>query len=255
MLLGDAFTLISRAIDSGSAANGYLLVGDLKEQGEELAQKLLLKLFPNERVQIEEGTHPDVYRLEPEGAKRIIKVESMRERIVEPMSTTAFSGGWKVGIIVGADRMEAPSANAFLKTLEEPPEKTLFLLLTDTPDGILPTIVSRCQRVDLPLSEGILEGEYFDAVEDAFSKKDAKRLTELFGDLKDEAEEGEAALVKRKFFKTLMSFARKLMLGGKIESYQAFRNIEAIEEAYHQSEKSMGDEMVISFMLDRIQFS
>lgn len=255
MLLGDAFTLISRAIDSGSAANGYLLVGDLKEQGEELAQKLLLKLFPNERVQIEEGTHPDVYRLEPEGAKRIIKVESMRERIVEPMSTTAFSGGWKVGIIVGADRMEAPSANAFLKTLEEPPEKTLFLLLTDTPDGILPTIVSRCQRVDLPLSEGILEGEYFEAVEDAFSKKDAKRLTELFGDLKDEAEEGEAALVKRKFFKTLMSFARKLMLGGKIESYQAFRNIEAIEDAYHQSEKSMGDEMVISFMLDRIQFS
>lgn len=255
MQVYDAFTLISRAIDSGSAANGYLVVGDLKEQCEDLADKLLNKLFPHERVQIEQGTHPDVYRLEPEGAKRIIKVESMREKIVEPMATTAFSGGWKVGIIVGADRMEAPSANAFLKTLEEPPEKTLFLLLTDTPDGILPTIVSRCQRVDLPLSEGIFEGDRFDLIEEAFSKKDVKALTEVFADLKDEAEDGDALLIKRKFFKTLMSFARKLMISGKLEMYQAYRNIEAIEEAFRQSEKSMGDEMVISFMLDRIRFS
>ena len=115
MEVDEAFSLISHAIDSGHAAHGYLVVGDLKGGCDELTDRLLRKLFPNELEQIEAKGHPDVAWLEPEGAKRIIKVESMRERIVEPMSLAAFSGGWKVGVIVGADRMEAPSANAFLK--------------------------------------------------------------------------------------------------------------------------------------------
>ena len=147
-----AFSLIARAIDAGRAAHGYLVVGDLKGGCDVLADRILRRLFPGELAQIEAKGHPDVAWLEPEGARRIIKVEAMRERIVEPMALAAFSGGWKVGVVVGADRMEAPSANAFLKSLEEPTPKTLYLLLTDQPDAILPTIVSRTQRIDLPLS-------------------------------------------------------------------------------------------------------
>lgn len=252
MEASSAFDLISRAIDLGSAAHGYLICGDLKGNCEELASRILEKLFPDALTQVRENTHPDIHRLEPEGLKRIIKVDSMREKIVDPMSTTSFSGGWKVGVIVAADRMEAPSANAFLKTLEEPPEKTLFLLLTDTPDAILPTIVSRAQRIDLPRSEGILEGSDYESVASAFAAKDAARLVDIYATLKDEAD--EPALFRKRFYKTLLSFARKIMISGKIPAYRAFRNIEAIEDAFRQSEKSMGDEMVISFMLDRIHF-
>lgn len=253
MLRSEAFTLISRAIDSGNAANAYLVVGDIKNEGEELVKAISHKLYPREIEQVKALTHPDIHRLEPEGAKRIIKVEAMRNVLVEPMLTTAFSGGWKLGIIIGADRMEAPSANAFLKTLEEPPEKTLFLLLTDMPDALLPTIVSRCQRVDLPLGEGILKADAYEKARSAFFEKNSSALVELLGELKEEADDSEAIVVKRKFFKTLLGFAREIMLSRKVEAYSAYRNVEAIEEAFRQSEKSMGDEMILSFMLDRIK--
>jgi DNA polymerase-3 subunit delta' len=65
------------------------------------------------------------------------------------VSQTSFAGGWKAGVLVGVDRLNDASANVFLKTLEEPPERTLFLLLTDAPQQLLPTVVSRCQRIDL----------------------------------------------------------------------------------------------------------
>ena len=249
-----AFSLISRAIDAGRAAHGYLIVGDLKGGCDVLTDLILKRLFPDERAQIETKGHPDVAWLEPEGARRIIKVESMRERIVEPMALAAFSGGWKAGVIVGADRMEAPSANAFLKSLEEPTPKTLYLLLTDQPDAILPTIVSRTQRIDLPLSEGALAGDAYDEVASLFAAKDAAGLAAKLAQLKEDAESSDVQLQRKRFFKTLMSFVRPLMLDGRLPRFQAFRNIEAVEEAYRQSERSVNDEAVLSFLLDRIAF-
>lgn len=249
-----AFSLIAHAIDSGHAAHGYLIVGDLRGGCDVLAEKVLKKLFPNEVAQIDAKSHPDVAYLSPEGAKRIIRVESMREKIVAPMALAAFSGGWKVGVISEADRMEAPSANAFLKSLEEPTPKTLYLMLTDQPDAILPTIVSRSQRIDLPLSEGLLEEAELEDVAEAFAAKDASALAAKLADLKDAAEEADLQLVRKRFFKTLMSFVRKMMVAGALPRYQAFRNIEAVEDAFRQSERSMNDEAVLSFLLDRIVF-
>lgn len=254
MEVAEAFSLISHAIDSGHAAHGYLIVGDLKGACDVLADKLLKKLFPDGHAQIESKSHPDIAYLEPEGAKRIIKVESMRERIVEPMSLASFSGGWKVGVIIGADRMEAPSANAFLKSLEEPTPRTLYLMLTDQPDAILPTIISRSQRIDLPLSEGLLEEADYEDVASAFAAKDSAALASKLADLKDDADDADVQLVRKRFFKTIMSFARQMMVDGKLPRFQAFRNIEAIEDAYRQSERSMNDEAVLSFMLDRMVF-
>ena len=260
MEVDEAVSLISRAIDAGRAAHGYLVVGDLKGGCDVLLDRILKKLFPNEIAQIDSKSHPDVAYLEPEGAKRIIKVESMRERIVEPMSLAAFSGGWKVGVIVGADRMEAPSANAFLKSLEEPTPKTLYLMLTDQPDAILPTIVSRSQRIDLPLSEGLLDEGDANEVAEAFAAKDASALAAKLAELKNGAEDADVQLVRKRFFKTLMSFVRKMMISSgaaevrALPRWQAFRNIEAVEDAYRQSERSMNDEAVLSFMLDRIVF-
>lgn len=253
MEVGEAFSLISRAIDAGRAAHGYLICGDLDTSAGELARRILAKLFPDAQALLKSNSHPDVSRVEPEGAKRIITVKSMRERILEPMSASSFSGGWKVSVITGADRMEAPSANAFLKSLEEPPPRTLHLLLTDAPDAILPTIISRTQRIDLPFSDGALDGEDAEAVGDAFAARDGKALAEIFKNLKD-AEDEDAAFVRKRFYRTLMGFARKMMLGGKLPAYKAFRNIEAVEDAYRQSERSLNDEAVLCFMMDRISF-
>ena len=254
MEVDEAFSLISCAIDSGRAAHGYLLVGDLKGACDVLTDRILRKLFPDATAQIASRTHPDVAWLEPEGKKRIIRIDSMRERIVDPMSFAAFSGGWKVGVIVGADRMEPPSANAFLKSLEEPTTRTLYLMLTDQPDAILPTIISRSQRVDLPLSEGLLNGPDTDEIAEAFAAKDASALAAKLAELTDDADDAETQLARKQFFRTLMGFVRQMMVAGKLPRYQAFRNIEAVEDACRQCERSMGAEAVLSFMLDRIVF-
>lgn len=254
MEVAEAYSLISRAIDAGRAAHGYLIVGGVNGNASELTELILKKLFPNELAQIEAGTHPDVVTLAPEGKARIISVDSMRDKIVGPMMTTAFSGGWKVGVIYGADRLRAESANAFLKSLEEPTEKTMYLLLTDQPDAILPTIISRSQRIDLKLPDGILSGDDYTEVAEAFAKKDAAALAEKLKALKEDAEDEDVALVRKAFYKTLMSFVRELMASGKVPRHQAFENIEVVEAAYRRSEKSISDESVLSYMVERIVF-
>jgi DNA polymerase-3 subunit delta' len=69
-------------------------------------------------------------------------------------SKTAGEGGWRVCIIDAADDLNETSANAILKILEEPPKKSLFIIIAHAPGRLLPTIRSRCQRLDLsPLSD------------------------------------------------------------------------------------------------------
>jgi len=97
----------------------------------------------------------------PESKSRIIKVEQMRE-IEKFMQQAVTAGKWKVGVILDAERMMPAAANAFLKTLEEPPNGCILFLLTGRPEALLPTILSRC--VNLPLIPEIdqrvaLEGE------------------------------------------------------------------------------------------------
>lgn len=142
-----AYGLVENAISSGRPAHGYLIVGDVRGDAMELAERILERIFGPEHVK--DHAHPDIHWLAPELTSRIISVESMRTRMVDPMAQTAFAGGWKAGVVVSADRLKTESANAFLKTLEEPTPQTIFLLLTDSPEQILPTIISRCQRLDL----------------------------------------------------------------------------------------------------------
>ena len=262
MEVDEAFSLICRAIDSGRVANGYVVSGDLG-RCEELAERVLAKLFPEDSERIASRAHPDVAYLAPEGKKRIISVKSMREKIVDPMSATSYSGGWKVGVIVGADRMEAPSANAFLKSLEEPTPRTLYLLLTDAPEALLPTIVSRSQRIDLARSGGILEGEAYEGVRAVMESspqgvwdrtRAGETLAEILGAAKEGAEDENAALVRKAFFKTIMSFVRGWMAEGRIPRHKAFADIEAVEEAYRRSGKSMGDAAVLVGMVERMAF-
>ena len=92
--------------------------------------------------------HPDLFHLRPSGKMRIITADMTRELISE-LNRTSNQGGAKVALIHEADRMRKEAANAFLKTLEEPPYGTYILLLTSLPYSILPTIRSRCLQVRL----------------------------------------------------------------------------------------------------------
>ena len=89
--------------------------------------------------------HPDVIEVEPAGT--FVVVDQVEEMMKEAF-TSPFEAERKVIIVTEADRMNEPAANKLLKTLEEPPARTHFLLLSEAPDELLPTVRSRCQRID-----------------------------------------------------------------------------------------------------------
>jgi DNA polymerase-3 subunit delta' len=154
----EAFAQMKRAWSDNRLAHAYLICGSPSGAGLALVHSLL-KLLYCEAAEPPCGVCPacqravarqlpDVTWVEPENKSRIISVEQIRS-LIDTVAQTAFGGGWKVGVVLACDRMKAEGANAFLKTLEEPPGKTLLLLVTDQMQGLLPTIVSRCQKVVL----------------------------------------------------------------------------------------------------------
>jgi DNA polymerase-3 subunit delta' len=95
---------------------------------------------------IDQYIHPDVSWIRPESRSRVIKIEEIRE-LMQTVNLKPTVATFKVGVIVAADRLNIQAANAFLKTLEEPPPKSLLILLTTEPQRILETILSRCLRL------------------------------------------------------------------------------------------------------------
>lgn len=117
------------------------------------------------------GNHPDFRRIRPEALaleegeeaeesagqtrktpSREIRVEQIRT-LSGWFNTATHRGGWRVAVIYPAQAMNHITANALLKVLEEPPPQTVFLLTTDAPDLLLPTIVSRCRRLPMPVPD------------------------------------------------------------------------------------------------------
>ena len=93
--------------------------------------------------------HPDVTRLSPEGESKQILIQAVRDLAAE-LSLTAHANGYKIAIVAPAEAMNPFAANALLKTLEEPPARTLVLLVTSQPSRLLATLRSRCSRLRLP---------------------------------------------------------------------------------------------------------
>jgi DNA polymerase-3 subunit delta' len=94
---------------------------------------------------IARGVHPDVLVIEP-GDTGSIKIDQVRD-VIDRAGYRPFEGRRRVVIIDQADGLVAQAQNALLKTLEEPPSASAFLLVTSRPDALLPTVVSRCPRL------------------------------------------------------------------------------------------------------------
>ena len=93
-----------------------------------------------------EGKHPDLHVVEPE--KGIIRVDMIRE-IISTLYETPYEGGVKIYIIKNFEKANEQAQNAFLKTLEEPPESAVFFLLTENSHMLLDTVKSRCKKIVL----------------------------------------------------------------------------------------------------------
>ena len=94
---------------------------------------------------IERGVHPDVIAIEP-GDTGTIKIEAVRD-VVDRAGYRPFEGRRRVVIIDEADALVAAAQNALLKTLEEMPPGSIFVLVSSMPDALLPTVLSRCPRL------------------------------------------------------------------------------------------------------------
>ena len=112
--------------------------------------------------QVAQGAHPSVLHLtrpaneKSKGFKSVVTVDEIR-KVSRFLAMTSHDGGYRIIIVDPADDMNTNAANALLKNLEEPPSRTLFILIVHAPGSLLPTIRSRCQTLRLhPLDEAAL---------------------------------------------------------------------------------------------------
>ena len=123
-------------------------------------------------LRFKEGTHADYLVVQrhqkADGTfDKMIKVDQIRS-MQRTLSLKSFVGGVRVIFILDADTMNASTANALLKTLEEPPEDSFFILTSNATNALLPTIVSRCQLVRFsPLSADALTAIFRLAIPDS----------------------------------------------------------------------------------------
>jgi DNA polymerase-3 subunit delta' len=158
-----SFELIKSAHERQRLAHAYLISGAIGSGKEELASRLIslvngspdsggMDLFgePTEEriLPLDEQENGWVRIIRPRSKSRQISIDEIRD-LEHTLQLAAPSGETKVGVIVDADRMNEKAENAFLKTLEEPPDRTLLMLLTTKPQRLLPTILSRCVQVNL----------------------------------------------------------------------------------------------------------
>ena len=165
---GAVYDGLMRTLESGSFVHAYLISG-LKGMGKRTLAKLMTQYWLCEAqsgdkpcgvcpscVRVRDDNHPDVLLVQPgipissqvDAGRKTIPVEDIRA-VIEITGRHTFEGGRRIVMIRQADKLTPAAQNALLKTLEEPQEGTVFLMVTDAPELLLPTIVSRCRALKL----------------------------------------------------------------------------------------------------------
>ncbi|MSQ22595.1 MAG: DNA polymerase III subunit delta' [Dehalococcoidia bacterium] len=186
---------LDRGIRQGQLAHAYLLVGPPHIGKDTLALQLAQAVNcvgedpPCGQClqcrRIERGIHPDIQRIVPTPDEKTgrmhteIRIDQVRA-IERAIALQPYEGRYRVFIFEGAERLSPDAANALLKTLEEPPAHVLLLLTAAEEEALLPTIRSRCQRLELrPLPEDRLVTML--AEEHGVSPEDARLLARISG--------------------------------------------------------------------------
>jgi DNA polymerase III subunit delta' len=169
--------LLQRSLERGRLAHAYLFTGGDLTTLEEMARTLAKTVNCVQPARssaagealdccdrcascrrIEEAKHPDVHWVRPESKSRVITIDQMRE-LMRTIQLKPSEAACKIGVIVAADRLNIQAANAFLKTLEEPPPRSILILISTEPQRLLETIISRCLRVNFAGERSALADE------------------------------------------------------------------------------------------------
>jgi DNA polymerase-3 subunit delta' len=159
-----AVSLLKHSLEAGTLSHAYLFTGPQHIGKMTLAQHLAQALNCQEEdkpclacdscKKIAAGKHSDVQVIglaqdEEDNEAKLIHTDQIKD-VLHDASLPPFEGSQKVFIIDGAELLSIEAANRLLKTLEEPEAKITFILLTSNENRLLKTIISRCQRIELP---------------------------------------------------------------------------------------------------------
>src|SRR5262245_5427894 len=162
----DVVQLLQRSLERGRLGHAYLFAGgqlsELQAVARTLAKTLNCERPPRRATnglaldccdaclscrKIDAENHPDVLWVRPESKSRVITIDQMRE-LMRTVHLKPTQARFKVAVITAADRLNVQAANAFLKTLEEPPADSILVLLSTEAQRLLETILSRCLRLN-----------------------------------------------------------------------------------------------------------
>lgn len=147
------------SIESGRISHAYIICGEEDSGKKSLANAFVKTLECEEGglepcnsckacIQVESGSHPDVVTVLHSSA-RTIGVNEVREQLINDIEIKPYSGRYKIYIVPDAQLLTNEAQNALLKTIEEPPEYAVIILLATTVEKFLPTVISRCMVLNL----------------------------------------------------------------------------------------------------------
>jgi DNA polymerase-3 subunit delta' len=147
-----ALQLLRRAYEQDRLAHAYLITGGNSSSKERLAAELASLVNGTPPADVFSAKAREIFVARPESKSRRIVTAQIRE-LEHALQMRTADGRRKVVIIRDADRLQTEAANAFLKTLEEPPKDSLLLLLTSLPEALPETVLSRCISIPLASDE------------------------------------------------------------------------------------------------------
>ena len=145
---GDALDYLRRAHAQNRLAHAYLICGPAGSGKRDVAAGVANIVNGTAAKDVFAANRAEIFVASPESKSRRIVIDQVRS-LEHALQMRSVSGGRKIAILIDADRLQPQAANAFLKTLEEPPRDSLLLLLTSLPEALPDTILSRC--VSIPL--------------------------------------------------------------------------------------------------------
>jgi DNA polymerase-3 subunit delta' len=203
-----AVELLSRAHEQNRLAHAYLISGPAGSGKGRVAAEIASAVNGTDVDDVFSSKAREIFIAEPESRSRRIVIEQVRE-LEHALQMRSANGKRKVVIVSEADRLQPQAANAFLKTLEEPPNNSLLLLLSALPEVLPDTIVSRCISIPLTATEDEAalpqQREFVNLLRATANEKKwgieiayrlAQGFQKLLGSIRDEIKEQNAEALK-----------------------------------------------------------
>ena len=230
---------LKNAMSTGKVSHSYIFTG-----GAGAGKKLLANTFAM-TLQCEEGgtepcqkcdsckkaigkNHPDIIVVNHE-KQGSISIDEIREQVIHDVAIKPYCSPYKIYIIPDAEMLTPQAQNALLKTIEEPPEYAVIMFLTNNADALLPTIQSRCVRLDLKVVDDSLVKKYLMErlhVPDYQAEIDVSFAQGSIGRAKEVATSEE-------FSKMTQNALKILKYANKMEVYELAEEIKKLSEEKH----------------------